>query len=96
LDKETVLPSENVFIQKLNGITPEVYNVKGHTLSLYVFSSKSDRENGLERFEEKTATAEVGEHRAYQLNNILVFYLSDDEKMQNRLFEALEELDASK
>jgi hypothetical protein len=96
LDKETNLLSENVFIQELNGITPEVFNIKGHTLSFYVFSSASDREKGFQRFEENTATAEVVEHRAYQLNNILVFYISDDEKMQNRLLEALEELDASK
>ncbi|WP_406686577.1 hypothetical protein [Rossellomorea vietnamensis] len=96
LDKETDLPSENVFIQKLNGITPEVYNVKGHTLSLYVFPSTRDREKGLQRFEEKTARAEVVEHKAYELNNILMFYISDDENIQNRLFEALEELDASK
>ncbi|UTE76696.1 hypothetical protein [Rossellomorea sp. KS-H15a] len=96
LDKETDLPGENVFIQELNGITPEVYNAKGHTLSLYVFSSTRDREKGLQRFEEKTAKAEVVEHKAYEMNNILVFYISDDENMQNRLFEALQELDASK
>ncbi|QHE62526.1 hypothetical protein FHE72_16985 [Rossellomorea vietnamensis] len=94
LDYETELPSENVFIQELNGMTPEVYKVKSHTLSVYVFSSVSDREKGLQRFDEKTATAEVVEHQAYELNNILVFYVSDDEDMQNRLFEALQELDA--
>ena len=96
LDKETHLPSENVFIQELNGITPAVYNVKSHTLSVYVFSSASEREKGLQRFEENTAKAEVVEHQAYELNNILVFYVSDDENMQKRMFEALEELDASK
>ncbi len=37
LDKETDLPSGNVFIQELNGITPEVYNAKCNTLSVYVF-----------------------------------------------------------
>ena len=95
LDKETDLPRENVFIQELNGITPKVYNVKGHTLSVYVFSSARDREKGIHRFEEKTATAEVVEHKAYEMNNILVFYVSDDEDMQDRLFEALQELDAS-
>jgi hypothetical protein len=94
LVKETDLPSNNVFIQELNGITPEVYDVKGHTLSVYVFSSASDREKGIQRFEEKTGTAEVVEHKAYEMNNILVFYVSDDEDMQNRLFEALEKLDA--
>lgn len=93
LDKETDLPRENVFIQELNGITPEVYNVKDHTLSDYIFSSASDREKGIHRFEEKTARAEIVEHKAYEMNNILVFYVSDDEDMQDRLFEALQALD---
>ncbi|MCR8848449.1 hypothetical protein NQ095_08555 [Rossellomorea sp. SC111] len=94
LEKETDLPRVNVFIQELNGITPEVYNVKANTLSVYVFPSASDREKGIQRFEEKTATAELVEHKAYEMNNILVFYVSDDEDMQDRLFEALQKLDA--
>jgi hypothetical protein len=93
LDKNTDLPSENVFIQELNGITPEVYNLEGNTLSVYVFSSASDRGKGIQRFEEITATADVVEHKAYGINNILVFYVSDNERIQNRLSEALQKLD---
>lgn len=94
LEKEMDLPSENVFIQELNGISPEVYKLEGNTLSVYVFSSASDRAKGIQRFEEITATAELVEHKAYGINNILVFYVSDDEKIQNRLFEALQKLDS--
>ncbi|EDL66532.1 hypothetical protein [Bacillus sp. SG-1] len=93
LDKNTDLPSENVFIQELNGITPEVYNLEGNTLSVYVFSSASDRGKGIQRFEEITATADVVEHKAYGINNILVFYVSDNDRIQNRLSEALQKLD---
>jgi hypothetical protein len=87
------LPRKNVFIQELNGITSEVYNLEGNTLSVYVFPSASDRGKGIQRFEEITATAELVEHKAYGINNILVFYVSDDKKIQNRLFEALQKLD---
>lgn len=93
VDKNIDLPSENVFIQELNGITPEVYNLEGNTLSVYVFSSASDRGKGIQRFEDITATADVVEHKAYGINNILVFYVSDNERFQNRLFEALQKLD---
>ncbi|KAA0542573.1 hypothetical protein FZW96_21305 [Bacillus sp. BGMRC 2118] len=92
LAKETDLPSENVFIQELNGISPEVYNLEHNTLSVFVFPSASDRGKGIQRFEERTATVELTEHKAYEINNILVFYVSDDEKIQNRLFEALQKL----
>lgn len=94
LEQETDLPRENVFIQELNGILPEVYNLEGNTLSIYIFPSASDRGKGIQRFEEITASAGLVEHKAYGIYNILVFYVSDDEKMQNRLFEALQKLDS--
>ncbi|TKD69787.1 hypothetical protein [Pseudalkalibacillus hwajinpoensis] len=93
LEKEKDLSSNKVFIQELNGITPEAYTLEGNTLSVYVFPSASDRGKGIQRFEEKTATAELVAHKAYGIKNILVFYVSDDEKIQNRLFEALQKLD---
>ncbi|WP_226535902.1 hypothetical protein [Fictibacillus halophilus] len=93
LEKETDLPSENVFIQELNGVIPEVYNLEGNTLSIYVFPSAVERGKGIQRFEKKTATAEIEEHKAYGINNILVFYVSREEKIQNRLYEALQKLD---
>ncbi|WP_442600144.1 hypothetical protein [Neobacillus sp. D3-1R] len=88
------LPSDNVFIKELNGIVPEVYNLEDNTFSVYVFPSASDRGKGIQRFEEMTATAEVIKHKAYGINNILVFYVSDNESIQNRLFEALQNLDS--
>ncbi|MFC2949224.1 hypothetical protein [Virgibacillus sediminis] len=92
LERESDLPSENVFMQELNGMTPEVYKLEGNTLSVYVFPSEGDRAKGIQEFEERTATADVVEHKAYGLNNILVFYVSDDEKIQNRLFDTLQNL----
>ncbi|UGB28728.1 hypothetical protein [Metabacillus sp. B2-18] len=92
LQKED-LSSENFFIQELNDITPEVYILENNTLSVYVFPSSNDREKGVQVFEETTAAAELVEHKAYELSNILVFYVSDDEKIQNRLLDALQNLD---
>lgn len=92
LEKED-LPNEDFFIQEINEITPEVYLLENNTLSVYVFPSASDREKGVQVFEEITAAAELVEHKAYELSNILVFYVSGDEKIQNRLYEALQNLD---
>lgn len=44
---------------------------------------------GVQRFEEITAAAELVEHKVYEISNLLVFYVSNDEKVQNRLLEAL-------
>ncbi|WP_053365727.1 hypothetical protein [Bacillus sp. FJAT-27245] len=93
LEKDTDLSSDNVFIQELNGITPEVYNLEGNTLSIYVFPSASDRGKGIQRFEEITATAKLVEHKAYGIRNILVLYVNDDKKIQNILFGVLQKLD---
>ncbi|WP_421385314.1 hypothetical protein ACOJQI_11280 [Bacillus salacetis] len=87
------LPSENVFIQKLNGVAPDLYSVEGNLLSVYEFPSASARGKGIEKFEEKTATADLVEHQVYGVNNILVFYVSADEKVQSELHEALQKLD---
>jgi len=89
------IPSENFFIKELNKKTPEVYILEGHTLSVYVFPSETDREKGVQRFEEITAAAELVEHKVYEIRNILVFYVSNDEKVQNGLLEALRNLGVS-
>ena len=93
--ENTELSSEDFFMQELNEMTPEVYILEGHTLSVYVFPSEGEREKGVQRFEEITAAAELVEHKAYEISNLLVFYVSNDEKVQNRLLEALKNLDVS-
>ncbi|WP_339148929.1 MULTISPECIES: hypothetical protein [unclassified Sutcliffiella] len=93
LKKPAILTSENVFIQELNGITPRVYSLEGNTLSIYVFPSSTERSEGIQEFDEKTATMELIEHKAYGISNALMFYVSDEEKKQKDLFETLILLD---
>ncbi|PFA69164.1 hypothetical protein CN378_04615 [Bacillus sp. AFS015802] len=94
LEESSDLPKENVFTQKLNGVTPEVFNLKGDTLSIYIFSSASDRGKGIQRFEELTATYELVDYQVYGIQNVLVFYISEDEKIQSELSEALQSIDS--
>jgi hypothetical protein len=83
----------NFFTQELNGMKPYVYTLEGNILSVYVYPSASDRGKGIKRFEEKTAAADLVGHKAYGIHNILVFYISDDHMIQDKLFDALKQLD---
>jgi hypothetical protein len=47
----------------------------------------------MKRFEESTATADLVGHQAYGINNILVFYVSDAQMVQDKLLEALKNLE---
>lgn len=87
------LPSENAFIQELNGVSPKAYFIDGATLSLYVFSSVDVREKGMDDFEEKTATAELVAHKTYTNKNILVFYELGNEESHIKLNSAINDLD---
>ncbi|MFI8685769.1 hypothetical protein [Rossellomorea sp. NPDC077527] len=94
LEDTSDLPKENVFIQKLNGVTPEVYGLEGNTLSIYIFPTSNERGKAVQAFEEKTATYDLIEHQEYGIHNLLVFYVSEDEKIQDELFDALQSIDS--
>lgn len=96
LEKNENSSTESVFTQELNGVTPEVYSIEENILSIYIFPSSSERAKGMVDFEEKTATMEVIDHQSYGINNILVFYVSGDEKLQKYLYETLILLDTPK
>ncbi|TYS67756.1 hypothetical protein FZC76_14435 [Sutcliffiella horikoshii] len=96
LDEKENIATESVFAQELNAVTPEVYSIEENMLSIYIFASPTERAKGIVDFEEKTATMEVIEHHSYGINNILVFYVSEDEKLQKDLFDALILLDTPK
>ncbi|MEA3318620.1 MAG: hypothetical protein U9Q88_01240 [Bacillota bacterium] len=96
IEEDKNSPTESVFAQELNGVTPEVYSIEENMLSIYIFASPTERAQGIVDFEEKTATMELIEHHSYGINNILVFYVSEDEKLQKDLFDALILLDTPK
>ncbi|NMH73604.1 hypothetical protein HF078_10995 [Bacillus sp. RO2] len=93
LEKSKKYPTNNVFTQVLKGVTPDVYLLDGNLISIYVFSTSKERAEAVVEFEEKTATMELIDHQIYGLNNVLVFYVSAEERLQKDLFEALMLLD---
>ncbi len=72
--------------------SPEVFNMEGETLSVYIFSSTHDLEKGIQKFEEQTATYDLVEYKVYEMHNVLVFCVGKDERVQNELSEALQSL----
>ena len=73
--EEAKLPEENPFIQDLNGVSPEVYFLEGKTLSIYTFPTVEERKEGMEDFEELTATMELVLSETFTKENIVIFYV---------------------
>src|SRR5690625_4496323 len=64
------------FNKTLNGVKPTLFSVNDQQIvSIYVFSSHSDVDAGIEVFENKTATATLEMHERYVIDNLLVFYI---------------------
>jgi hypothetical protein len=91
--EEADLPSGNAFIQELNGVSPKAYFIDGRTQSIYVFPTVEARENGMDDFEEKTATMELVIHKTFTNKNILVFYVEGNEETNTKLKTAINELE---
>lgn len=86
------LPSGNVFIQELNGVKPKAYFIDGATLSIYIFPKVETREQGMDDFEEKTATASLEQHKTFTVQNVLVFYAEGSEENNEKLAKAIDAL----
>ncbi|MBB6451647.1 hypothetical protein HNQ94_000068 [Salirhabdus euzebyi] len=91
---DTELPANNVFVSVLNGVSPEDYLLEGTPLSIYVFPTATDRGKGIEQFMESTATAKLQEHKAFGINNVLLFYVGGVEELNNKLLNALTKLES--
>ena len=91
--EEADLPSENAFIQELNGVLPKAYFISGKTLSIYVFSSEDEREKGMDDFNYKTAALKLVVHKIYTNKNVLVFYAEGNEETNSKLSMAINDLE---
>lgn len=91
--EEADLPSENAFIQELNGVLPKAYFISGKTLSIYVFSSEDEREKGMDDFKYKTAALKLVVHKIYTNKNVLVFYAEGNEETNSKLSMAINDLE---
>lgn len=84
--------TDNIFMEELNGFTPESYVVKEATLSIYVFTSVKERKAGVQQFKEMTATMELVPYKMFEVNNVLAFIVKGDERTNEKVEEAFEEL----
>lgn len=91
LDKAD-LPSGNVFIQVLNGVSPKAYFIDGFTLSIYVFPTVELREKAMDDFEEKTDAVLLEQHKIFTVENILVFYVEGSKDNNIKLDKAISTL----
>ena len=74
--EEADIHDDFAFNETLMDVDPTLYWVnEEEKLSIYVFSSSSEMEEGIEDFENKTATASLVPHEMYAINNLLIFYV---------------------
>jgi hypothetical protein len=96
---ERKISGKNIFGMKLIGVRPSSYELNGKKLLVYIYDSNNEREKGLEDFREKTATANVVSYKVYEVSNVLLFYVYEEEdlnseidaKLQNMVSELNEE-----
>lgn len=90
--KDAKLQESSAFVQELNGVSPKAYYLDGSILSIYVFSSAEDREEGAEAFEKVTATASLELYKTFTEQNVLIFYVEGRKKLNDKLATAIEGL----
>ncbi|QOR67328.1 hypothetical protein IM538_04090 [Cytobacillus suaedae] len=90
--EKTDLPSENVFIQELNGVTPSAYFIDGATLSIYLFSTVDAREKGMDDYKEKLDAASYEQHKTFTVKNVLILYVEGSEENHKKLDKVVDAL----
>lgn len=93
---EEKLPPQNVFLMELNGVKPDVFAIKGHMASLYIFQSEKARKAGERDFADQTAAASVVGHGKYAIRNVLLLYVQQpnrDESLENLLEQAFRDME---
>lgn len=93
LTKQTEINPNAVFSTAYNNITPEQFMTNNHqNISVYIYPTSKEAKKGLEDFEDSWAAAEVESHSAYQIANVLIFYVTDRESKDDRVEMVIEEL----
>ncbi|MBS4220316.1 hypothetical protein KHA96_18605 [Bacillus sp. FJAT-49711] len=67
-----------IFGMKLNGVRPSFYELEGKLLLVYIYDSNDKREKGLQEFHNKTANFNVVSYKVYEVNNLLLFYVFNE------------------
>ena len=74
------LEGEHIFRTDLNGVTPDSYLLEGKQVFIYEFKNRENRESGWEAFQEKTATMNLVSHKKYDMYNLLIFYVHEQDR----------------
>lgn len=69
---------------KLNGIRPSAYELDGKRILVYIYDSSDEREQGLEDWREKTASMNTVSYKVYEVNNVLLFYVYEEENLNSK------------
>lgn len=91
--EETNINQNNVFQKELNGVKPNVYNLDKGVLSIYVFSSAKELEEGKKEFEKSTATASLESYKEYTKDNILIFFTNGSTQTEEKIQDAISRID---
>ncbi|WP_042203045.1 hypothetical protein [Paenibacillus camerounensis] len=78
--------AESVFHRELNGRKPLVFLLDEEELVIYQFAGVGEREDGWADFENQTATADLVQHKVFQEQSLLIFYIRDEGMTGQALF----------
>jgi hypothetical protein len=75
----------HIFGMKLNGVRPSAYELDGKRILVYIYDSSDEREQGLEDWREKTASMDTVSFKIYEVNNVLLFYVYEEEILNSEI-----------
>ncbi|MBP3964715.1 hypothetical protein [Paenibacillus lignilyticus] len=82
-----------VFSKAYNGVAPSRFEVDTkQSISIYVYPSASEAVKGIKDFEDKTAAADVIAHTRYQINNIVLYDITDLKPNRDRVAKVIKDL----
>ncbi|MFC4411460.1 hypothetical protein ACFOZY_13615 [Chungangia koreensis] len=85
LKESKVNKDDHIFGMKLNGVRPSGHELDGKMLLIYIYGSSIEREEGLEDWREKTASMDTVSYKVYEVNNVMLFYVYEGEKLKNEI-----------
>lgn len=77
------LEGENIFSMTLNGVEPDSFLLEGKQVFIYEFKNIGERESGWEEFQKKTATMNLVSHKKYDMFNLLIFYVHEQDRHES-------------
>lgn len=77
------LEGENIFGMTLNDVTPASFLLEGKHVFIYEYKNIGERESAWEEFQEKTATMNLVSHKKYDMFNLHIFYVHEQDRHES-------------